>query len=461
PLRCARSEPGMPTPDPGAAPRVTRKKAAMGGVWVAAEFGSNQGLRLVRNVFLTHMITQQMYGLLGLAGIVVDFVNNISDVGINMSIIRQRRDDEQRFLDSAWTLSVIRGLLVWLIACAMAFPAALFYDEPALALAVPLLGLSAVMLGACSTKFSTYNRDLEFARVTLIKIVGKVIGFGATIAWALIAPDNLGVILVGPLLAGLLTLIASHMLLAGTNNRFAWDRDAIRELISFGKWVFLATLLTFLIRKGDLLIIGKLEGTEAFAVYAVAYSMANMLPKMCQAISSKVLFPIYSNIQNDEPAELRRKIFKARFWLLRLFLPALWLLIAFGGFVVDLLYPDSYTEAGWMLELLACGACGQIVSMSIGGIVLAKGDGFRYMALRFGTGVTVLSGMVLGLVYGPGFWPEGGQVGGLVIGMGIGYWLNYPVMLWAIRGYGVWLPRLDLICFAASAVVIAVRFGVF
>lgn len=451
----------MSSQEPEAPPRVTKKKAALGGVWVAAEFGSNQGLRLVRNIFLTHMITQQMYGLLGLAGIVIDFVNNISDVGINLSIIRQRRADEQRFLDSAWTLSVIRGLLVWLIACAMAFPAAWFYSEPSLALAVPLLGLSAIMLGACSTKFSTYNRDLDFARVTIIKIVGKLIGFGATIAWALIAPDHLGVILVGPLLAGLLTMLASHLLLAGTNNWFAWDRDSIRELISFGKWVFLATLLTFLIRKGDLLIIGKLEGTEGFAVYAVAYSMANMLPKMCQAICSKILFPIYSNIQNEKPHAVRRKILKSRFWLLRMFLPAIWLVIAFGGYAVQLLYPANYQDAGWMLELLACGACGQVVSMSIGGIVLAKGDGFRYMVLRFGTGITVLSGMVLGLIFFPTLWPDGGQVGGLIIGMSIGYWLNYPVMLWAIRGYGVWLPKLDMACFAASALVIAVRYGIF
>jgi len=451
----------MPNQEADAAPPVTKKKAAMGGVWVAAEFGSNQGLRLVRNVFLTHMIAQHMYGLLGLAGIVIDFVNNISDVGINLSIIRQRRAEEQRFLNSAWTLSVLRGVLVWLVACAMAYPAAWFYGEPSLAIAIPLLALSAIMLGASSTKISTYNRDLEFARVTSLKIGGKLIGFGATIAWALIAPDNLGVILVGPLLAALVTLGASHLLLAGPNNWFAWDKDSIRELISFGKWIFLATLLTFLIRKGDLLIIGKLEGTEAFAVYAVAYSMANMLPKMCQAICSKVLFPIYSNIQHDKPHAVRRKVLKARFWLLRMFLPALWLVIAFGSYIVDLLYPESYKNAGGMLELLACGGAGQIVSMSIGGIVLAKGDGLRYMVLRFGTGITVLSGMVLGMIYCPNYWPEGGQVGGLIIGMSIGYWCNYFVMLWAIRGYKIWLPKLDLACFAASAIVIAVRYGVF
>ncbi len=455
----------MSTPQPEAAQpgenAVTKKKAALGGVWVVAEFGSNQGLRLARSVFLTHMISQQMFGVLGMAGIVIDFVNKMSDVGINLSIIRQRRENEQRFLNTAWTLSVVRGVLVWLVACAMALPAAWFYGEPALGLAVPLLGLSAIMLGASSTKISTYNRDLLFARVTIMKIGARVIGFGATIAWALIAPDNLGVILVGPLLTGLLIMLASHLMLSGPNNGFAWDRDAVGELFSFGKWVFLATLLTFLIRKGDLLIIGKLEGTEGFAVYVVAYGVANMLPRMCQAICSKVLFPIYSNIQHDRPRAVRRRIHKSRFWILRMFLPALWLVIGFGSHIVDLLYPDAYSNAGWMLELLACGACGQIVSMTIGGIVLAKGDGFRYMMLRMGTGVTVLSGMVLGMLYIPDLWPAGGKVGGLIVGMGVGYWLNYPVMLWAIRGYGVWLPRLDLACFAASGVVIAIRYGVF
>ena len=451
----------MPSPEPAPAHAVTKNKATVGGIWVAADFGSTQLLRFVRNVFMTHMVSQHMVGLMGLAGIVLDFVANISDIGINLSIIRQRRVNEQRFLDTAWTLSIARGVVVWLIACLAAFPAAWFYGEPSLMLAVPLLGLSAIMMGASSTKLSTFNRDMAFARVTMLQIGGKLIGFGATIAWAFIAPDNLGVILVGPLLAGMVTMIASHALLAGPNNWFAWDKDHLRELIGFGKWIFLATLLTFLIRKGDLLIIGKLEGTEAFAVYTVAYSMANMLPKMFQAISAKVLFPIYSNVQTEKLHVMRRKILKSRLWLLRMFLPALWLVIAFGGYAVDLLYPDNYNAAGWMLELLACGACGQIVSMSIGGMVLAKGDGFRYMTLRIGTGITVISGMILGLAFGPRFWPEGGQVGGLIIGMGIGYWLNYPVMLWSIRGYEVWTPKLDLSCFATSAGVIAIRYGMF
>lgn len=483
--------PGEAIPPP--APLVvTKKKAALGTAWIGVEFASDQGLRMIRSVFLTHMISQHMFGLLGLASIVVAFVSAFSDFGGNIAIMRKRRNSEQRFLNTAWTLSILRGLSVWLVVCAAAYPAMHFYGEPSLLIVVPAIGFCSVITSAYSTKIATMNRDLLIGRVTVLKSLTRLIGLLATISWAWFAPDNLGVILIGPILSVALMLAASFLFLPGPNNRFAYDREAAKEILKFGKWIFVSTALTFLVRKGDILIVGRLVPTEQFAVYNIAYMIANVFPTFFLALSGRIIFPIYANLQDKPVKAVRHKVFKMRRVLLLTAVPVLWMITLFGRHIVHLLYPDSYSDAGWMLELYAAGTIGLIISTSSGGVLLAKGDSFQFMLVRAIRGGLMLLGMWLGFMLGAGglfdsvsmgvavltsqfletsqplidwatanpdaFRPDlNDGVRGLILGMGLAYWLSYIQLAREIHKHGIWQPRLDLPLFAASALIVAIR----
>ena len=65
------------------------------------------------------------------------------------------------------------------------------------------------------------------------------------------------------------------ILLPGTRNRFHWDRSSADEMMSFGRWIFVSTLLTFLAMQADRLIFGKLITLTDLGVYGVAAMMAS------------------------------------------------------------------------------------------------------------------------------------------------------------------------------------------
>lgn len=447
-----------PDPKPAGPAQATRKRAFFGSAWVIGEFAADQAIRLVRSVLLTRLISQDMFGLLGLTGIVVALVAAFSDFGGNIAIIRKKRENEQPFLDTAWTLSLFRGIAVWLVVTALAYPASLFYDEPLLLYTVPIIGFGSVLNSAYSTKISTTNRDLRVASVTAMKVGSRAIGLAATIAWALAAPESLGVIVVGPLLSASLVLVGSFLLLPGPNNRPAWNPQAAGELIRFGRWIFLSTLLTFFIQKGDMLVVGKLEDTAGFAVYSIAFTMANVVPQMFLALGGRIIFPVYSAIQTQPIARLRRNVLRMRGLLLAVFLPMTWVLILFGEQIVAFVYPASYAEAGWMLELLAAGGVARIIAASAGGILLAKGDSFAFMLTQVGRGLMMLAGMWIGYLVGDRSGRPDGALEGLIIGMGVAFWLNYLQLAWFIRRHGVWLPGLDFLAFGATLGVILIRY---
>lgn len=475
---------------------VTKRRALFGSAWVAVDLGSDKGLRVVRSLLLTHLISQRMFGILGLGMIVVGLVSAFSDFGGNMAIMRKRRQNEQRFLDTAWTLSVLRGFTVWLVICALTYPAARFYGEPALMTVIPLLGVASIFTSAYSTKITTMNRDLLLGKTTVMKIATRVLGLIATVSWALVAPENLGVIIIGPVFSVALMMVASFVMLPGQNNRFAYDRDAAREVITFGRWIFLSTLLTFFLRKGDFLVVGKLISTEDFAVYNIAYVVANTLPDIFQALNGRVIFPIFAEINHAPLKHVRRKVFKARRHLLWVAIPAMWVMVLFGRQIVYLLYPASYADAGWMLELYAAGMIGNLIGLSSGGILLARGDSFMYMIIRVLRGSSMLVGMWIGWMIGNGTglydlgrlvavvqshfqhdptvltsWllahpvvpvsdPKGALTG-LILGMGASYWLSYIPQARELVKHGMWQPRLDLVLFALSAAILAARLFLF
>lgn len=445
-----------PSESPG--PRITKKRAVSGSAWTMMGFGGEQSIRFARSLLLTRLLSPEFYGLIGLSGIVIGLIARFSDIGLNVSIIRDKRGLEPRFLDTAWTLSIIRGLLVWLVACAFAWPASRVYEEPLLVIVIPIIGLSALVQGFGATKTATLNRELRLERLTILRVLAQALGLASTVAWAMYDPEHIGVLVVGSLVSAVFLTVTSFVSLPGRGNWFAWDRDAVRELFRFGKWIVVSTAITFFLAQGDQAIMGVLKSTEYFAIYSVGYFLARGVPQVLLSLAPKVLLPIYAEMDEMPLERVRRRTFKMRATLLGALLPLMWLMVLFGRYLVWWLYPEHYHDAGWMFEMLTAGNIGLVIGLTAGGVVLARGDSFRFMVLQAARAVLMLAGMGAGYYLGKLSGGENGPVVGFIVGMGASYWLNYPVLVWAIKRHGTWLPGLDAACFAASAVVVVVRF---
>ncbi len=89
-----------------------QKKAIGASVWVIIGYGSSQCLRLISNLILTRLLVPELFGLMALVNTFIIGLNLFSDVGIRPSIIRSERGEDPLFLNTAWTLQVIRGFRI-------------------------------------------------------------------------------------------------------------------------------------------------------------------------------------------------------------------------------------------------------------------------------------------------------------------------------------------------------------
>lgn len=150
-------------------------------------YASGQFLRLASNLILTRLLFPEAFGMMALVSVLMQGLAMFSDVGVGASIMQSKRGDDQKFLDTAWTIQVIRGTLLWAVACLMAIPVANLYGEPLLAWILPCAGVTLFIAGFNPTRLETANRHLMVGRMTGIELGVQAITIVITVllAWQL------------------------------------------------------------------------------------------------------------------------------------------------------------------------------------------------------------------------------------------------------------------------------------
>lgn len=312
------------------------------------------GLRFVSSTVLRSLLFPAAFGLMDLInGIIIGLVM-LSDVGIQQAVIQSKRGDEPIFLDTAWTVHVVRGVLLWLIACAIAYPASLMTGESELAYLIPFASLNVVALGFHSTAEFTLRRRMTLGRVVLMEVVTQVVTVAVTISWAAVSP-TVWALIAGGLVSTLTRLAFSYYLnrFAGHVNRFRWDPGVRKEIWDFGKWITASSAVFFAASWGDRLMMVSFLGVTVSGIYATAVLIAEAAGGALDKIIHGVFYPLFSRIGREGTERLREVYYATRLRFDALTMILTGGLCAMGPFVIELIFDERYAAAGWMLRVLS------------------------------------------------------------------------------------------------------------
>ncbi|UKO99575.1 oligosaccharide flippase family protein [Nostoc sp. UHCC 0870] len=349
-----------------------KKLAIRGTIWTIAGYGSSQILRLGSNLVLTRLLTPEFFGLMAVVNTLRIGIELFSDLGISQSIVNNKRGDEPVFLNTAWTLGVIRGFVIWLLCLLLTWPMANFYNEDRLLWLIPIVGLSSVFDGFSSNSRHILNRRMDLGKLTIFNLTTQMLSLLTLVLLAYLN-KSLVILAVGVVLSSIYSMIGTYWLMPGYSNRFTWDQDSVNEIVSFGKWMFLASGMTFLNEQSDRLILAKLLSFKLLGVYAVAYTLAGIPREMIKQISHRVIFPAISTQADIPRLTLRNKILRQRRLILIGFGIFLASFATVGDLMIKLLYDNRYEEATWMMPILACGIWVSVLFHSINPALLAIG----------------------------------------------------------------------------------------
>ncbi len=404
--------------------RSLKRRAVRGAVLSVLNVGGVQILRLAGNLIVTRLLFPEAYGLMLMVLVLNQGLQMLSDVGILPNIIQHERGDDRDFLDTAWTIQILRGLLLTVLAASIAWPYAAFYEHSELFALVLFASAEGVVSGLNSTKLATLNRRIELGRLVFVNLIAQAVTVTVMVTWAVLSPTVWS--LLGGALAGDMTrMVLSHLALPGRMNRLRWDARAARVIFDFGKWIFLSTLVTYLGLRFDSIALGKLVSLEALGVYNIGQSLAALPILVTGQVVIWVLLPAFSESYRGDPASFAANVRRGR----RVLNAAGVLMIAstavFAPAFFYLLYDARYHDAGWMVQLLMLPTWFFFLHETSVRVQLAMGDSRAQMIAN----LAKLGGTVPGALVG--YWLA--ELPGLIAGLAAGSFAGYATVAVNLR----------------------------
>lgn len=330
---------------PGVSSKLSREVG-----WLVIPYGAQQVLRLVTNIVLTRLLAPEIFGVMLLINSLRTGTELLSDIGIGQSVVRSRNGDDRDFLDSAWTLQVLRGLLLTLFALLATAPIAALYDRPDLA---PLiLAVSPIFLftGLQSAGLFVAQRRMQLRRRAIYEtastIINSVISIGLALfiksAWALVIA----------LVAGtLVTTMLSFVVFERRLPRFHWEAAHFREIISFGKWIFLSTAIYFAATSYDRLYLVAALPIALAGIYSIARTASDILAALAHRGGTFLVFPRAAAAHN-EGGDVGHQLRGTRRRALALVAVVTGLAVAASDQFILLAYDERYHAAAFMIPIL-------------------------------------------------------------------------------------------------------------
>ena len=324
-----------------------RKRLAVGSLWTAGIRVLINLIGLASTIVLARLLTPADFGLVAIATVVFAIVSAFTELSLAAALI-QHRDPQREHYDTAWTLNVIRALIVAMILAVAAHIVAAAYNDERLILIMYALCGATLITGLGNPRLIEFRRRLSFQQEMFVEFANKFAGLivAAGVAFAF---RTYWAIVLGLVAAQLVSLVLSYVLIS---YRPRISLRYWRSLFSFSSWLGLSNGLRAINYRADHLAVGAVLGTVPLGQYTVGDNLASLPVRESMAPLSYVLFPAFSKLQDDTP-RMRDAYLRAQQILAAVALPVGVGFALVAAPLVELVLGPQWAAAALVIQILS------------------------------------------------------------------------------------------------------------
>ncbi len=389
-----------------ASPATPRSALIARFFWSLGSFASSYGLRLASNIVLTRLLVPEVFGIMVVVHSLRLGIELLTDVGIEQNIVRHEEGLTPRFFNTAWTLQIIRGVGLTILFLMLAPVLGRFYEiDTGIFLAIAFAPL---LNGLHSTAIFALVKNLDVKQRTLFESRSELIGFVVTVGLTLVW-RSVWALVVGTLVTIALRSALSYRL-PHPPHRLMLDRGHAAEIVRFGRWIMVSSLVMFAASNLDRLALGKVAPLALLGIYGLARTIADIPALMARRLSYQIVFPMLSAAKAKNDDSVMRGLGPTRLKVVLLAAAVMGVAAGSGDWAVEILYDPRYAQAGWMLSLLLFATWISILSNFNEGLLMGSGK----PAYESGANLLRFAILAVGLWFGYQWAGFAGAIGALI-----------------------------------------------
>jgi O-antigen/teichoic acid export membrane protein len=341
------------------------------GRWSAISALVCLSIQLIQLAVLGRLLDPVDFGAMAMMMIVIGISCLLADMGVSNYLVHTKLFNSNLF-GSLVLICLYGGLSLAGLVALTAPWIAVGFKLPSLVEQLPVLSVVIVGSAIFFPFFSLLQRQMCFRQIAMIEMLATFAGFVVSIPLAML---NFGVwsLISGQIASVLVKAIMSTIVGISIIN-FKWKLDLVasRDALRFGRLQMGDRLFAYFSLNIDKIIIGRILGDGTLGIYAIVYQLISKPVEVLNPIFTRVAFPIFSRLQDDNALLSRHYIEMSRFIALLSF-PIYMIIILSGESIVLLLLGNKWTDAGKLMSVL--GWLGFIFSLAnpVGTLILAKG----------------------------------------------------------------------------------------
>ena len=326
------------------------------------DFASQVALRLISTVVLTRLLAPEIYGVFAVMLVYIYLIEMMLDIGIRDLTLTKEDEVDDDFLHTCWTVMILRGLLFALLSAGIggviyylqvqgAFAPDSLYAAPTLPWAIAAVGSVGLIMGVQTPLRFLPERNMEFGRITILKIATNVLGLIITVALAF-SLRSIWALVLGYIARAIIEVVLSYFMFPGPRMRLRLHRDHFRLVIGRGKWIAGNSILTACTQSADRLVLGFVMSSATFGFYYLARQLVELVVLFMRTIHKQSGIQVFTYLQKSDLPSFRHK-----YYGYRLFFDAIAGLSTGGMFVlapliIDIIFDDRYRDVAPILQTL-------------------------------------------------------------------------------------------------------------
>lgn len=346
-------------------------RTARGGAVTVVSHGLKFAISIVATSILARLLSPQDYGLIGMVGVVTNFVALFKDLGLSLATV-QRPEITSRQISTLFWLNILLSLGTMTVLLSLAPLLSWFYGEPRLTL-ITMITASGFLIGGLTVQHEALlKRQMRFYALSIISATAMVSGYivGILFAWNGFR---------------FWSLVFSQLALLTTNTLLVWivcrwrpglpsRNTGVRSMLSFGGHITAYSTINYFSKNADNVLIGKFWGSSPLGLYNKSAQLVGLPTEQITEPLMGVVIPTLSRLA-DSAERYRSAYFRIMEKILILVMPGVGLMIVTADWVIAIVLGGQWKEATPILVFMCIAGLFQPVMATGGWLLVSQGRG--------------------------------------------------------------------------------------